>query len=62
LFPKLKNGVGFPFHVTIFMILGLPYTGNVPDLTLQFHLKDTNGSNLSHGKGEKNSTLREKLL
>jgi hypothetical protein len=27
--PKLKNGVGFPCHVTISMILGLPYTRNV---------------------------------
>jgi hypothetical protein len=27
--PKLKNGVGFPCHVTRSMILGLPYTQNV---------------------------------
>ena len=30
--------------------------------TLQLHLKATNGPNLSYGKEEKNSTLREKLL
>jgi hypothetical protein len=26
---KLKNGVGFPCHDRISMILGLPYTGNI---------------------------------
>jgi hypothetical protein len=32
------------------MILGLPYTGNVSESTLQFHLKATNGPNPSYGK------------
>jgi hypothetical protein len=31
-------------------------------LALQFHLKDVNGTKLSYGKEEKNSTLRAKLL
>jgi hypothetical protein len=44
------------------MILDLPYTGNVSESTLQFHLKAINGPNLSYGKEEKNSTLRAKLL
>jgi hypothetical protein len=28
--PELKNSVRFPFHDRRFMILGLPYIGNVP--------------------------------
>jgi hypothetical protein len=44
------------------MILDLPYTGNVSELALQFHLKVINGPYPSCGKEEKNSTLREKLL
>jgi hypothetical protein len=55
----MKNGVGFPCHDRRSMILGLPYTRNVP--TLQFHLKDINGPILSYGKEEKEFNFESKF-
>jgi hypothetical protein len=43
------------------MILGLPYTGNVPTWTLQFHLKAINGPIPSYGKEEKEFNFESKV-
>jgi hypothetical protein len=59
---KMKINVGFPCHDRRFMILGLPYTRNIPTQPLSSTLKAINGPILSYGKRRKNSTLREKLL
>jgi hypothetical protein len=44
------------------MILGLPYTRNVPTQPFTSIMKAINGPIPSYGKRRKNSTLREKLL
>jgi hypothetical protein len=44
------------------MILVFPYTRNVPTWPFSLILKAIKRPILSYGKGEKNSTLREKLL
>jgi hypothetical protein len=59
---KMKINVGFPCHDRRSMILGLPYTGNIPTRSFSSILKAINRPILSYGKEIKNSTLRAKLL
>jgi hypothetical protein len=59
---KMKINVKFPCHDRRSMILGLPYTGNVPTRSFSSILKAINGLIPSYGKRGKNSTLRAKLL
>jgi hypothetical protein len=59
---KSKLNVGFPCHDRRSLILGLPYTGNVPTRPFSCILKAIKKPILSYGKEEKNSTLRAKLL
>jgi hypothetical protein len=60
--PKLKNGVGFPCHITRSMILDLPYTRNIYDSALQVPFEGYKWAISKLWKKEKNSTLRAKLL
>jgi hypothetical protein len=57
----MKNGVGFPCHDKRSMILGLPYTGNVLNSTLQFDLKAINVPILSYGKEKKEFKFERKF-
>jgi hypothetical protein len=59
---KYKNEVGFPCHDRISMILGLPYTRNVPTQPFSYIMKDIKAQFRAMEKRIKHSTLREKLL
>jgi hypothetical protein len=59
---KIQNEVGFPCHDRRSLILGLPYTGNVPTLPFSCILKAIRAQFRSMEKRRKHSTLRAKLL
>jgi hypothetical protein len=59
---KIQNEVGFPCHDRRSLILGLPYTGNVPTRPFSCILKAIRAQFRAMEKRRKHSTLRAKLL
>jgi hypothetical protein len=59
---KYKNEVGFPCHDMRSLILGLPYTGNIPTWPFGCILKAIKAQFRAMERRRKNSTLRAKLL
>ena len=59
---KYKNGVEFPCHDNISLIIGLSHTGNVLTQPFNYILKTIKAQFQTMEKRINNSTLREKLL
>jgi hypothetical protein len=59
---KIKNEVGFPCHDIRYLILGLPYIGNISTWPFSCILKAIRAQFQAMEKGRKHSTLRARLL